>query len=95
MIPCIRFAALLAAAASVVYHEVSAADHLRQNDLSSLEREIDKNSRNLADTVPEYNQDIRGGFEVTDAIPWYLVFTDTTVSGGALLSEPWKPIIRF
>ena len=89
-----RFVALFLVAVAL-RHEATAADHLRQNDLSSLEREIDKNSRNLADTVPEYNQDIRGGFEVTDAIPWYLVFTDTTVCGGALVSERWKPIIRF
>ena len=84
MIPCTRFAALLVAAASVVYHEVSAADHLRQ---PHKETEEILNGIRRTEVVPEYNQDIRGGFEVTDALPWYFVFADTTICGGALVSS--------
>lgn len=78
-----RFAALLVAAASGWCHEVSAADHLRQPRKGIEEIPI---GVRRAQAVPEYNQDIRGGFEVTDALPWYFVFADTTICGGALVS---------
>ena len=74
---------LLVALGICCCQEASAADHLRQQqqkDVVSLQE-----SRRV-NMVPAYNQEIRGGFEVEEVLPWYLVFADTTICGGALVS---------
>lgn len=78
-----RLAAVLMAATSAWHHDVAAAENLRQqqNHAASLQE-----SRRI-EAVPAYNQEIRGGFEIEEALPWYLVFADTTICGGALVSS--------
>ena len=38
-----------------------------------------------SDEIPD--GDIRGGNDVTEVIPWYVVFADTTLCGGVLVRD--------
>lgn len=81
---------------------VAMAEHVRYTSATSkdplvVEPMVNTNAaRNLQNgSVPEYNQEIRGGFEVTEVIPWYVVFADTVICGGALVSLCGKIMLSF
>ena len=37
-------------------------------------------------TVPNYDPEIRGGDNITEAVPWFVSFADQKVCGGVLVS---------